>query len=718
MSATQEHLWFVACAQHAVDLLTDELTRLGGQALQPSSFGVHVRGDLAFAYDVMLWSRIVSRLSLPLGQCQIAKNAPSDADKTQLAELLSSIDWPSYIEPQHTIRVRFSGQSTNFRHTQYGAQWVKDHIVDQCLAKGGFRPNVSQDPDLVIGVHLYSGQFTVSLDWHSQGLHQRGYRAAQAQAPLRETLAAAMLMRAGWPELVARHTDADRLQCIDPMCGSGTLLLEAALMTFDWAPGLLRATHLLAPWPQQDLTLWASRVAVAEQRKAAGLQRASTIQFWGNDLQDVVFNQARASWRAIGLPEARWTQAELSQMPPHEANGQALVVTNPPYGQRLETEARATQVIRLLGQWLLQLPSSWTASVLLHESQPIQELGLFYQKRHPVQNGPLPCLLYRFETLTARVAASATVIPELANRLNKNLRRLKPWLKSGVSNAYRLYDADLPDYNFALDRYGDWFHLQEYAPPKQIPQATAERRLQDAVSTVAATFEVPLSQVVIKQRRQQKGLQQYERHDQTHQWLEVCEGDAIVGVNLTDYLDTGLFLDHRPARLWLYDQAAGKRVLNLFSYTCVAGLQAALGGAQFVTNVDLSKTYLRWGERHFKRNQIAQSQAEFIQADILSWLQEQVDQWDLIFLDPPTFSNSARMTEHFDVQRDHVSLLHLTMQRLAPQGTLLFSTNFKRFKLDPQLIEHYQVEPWQAASIPPDFARTPNIHACWMFRHR
>lgn len=717
MHATEEQTWFVACAQQAVDLLADELTAIGAVEVQPGFLGVHARGDLSFAYDVLLWSRIASRLSLPIAQCSIRKQTEQDADKTQLAALLRSLDWTHYIAPQHRFRVRFSGRSPSFRHTQYGAQWVKDQIVDACMAQSGFRPQVSQDPDLTVSVHLYSGQFTVSLDWHRAPLHQRGYRASDAQAPLRETLAAALLMRAGWQQWLAQPPSAEVLQCIDPMCGSGTLLLEAALMAFDWAPGLLRADDFLAPWPMQDEALWQARRVKAQARKEAGLRQAARFQFWGNDQHDVVFAQARASWRDLGLPEARWTQSSVSQIPAHEPVGRALIITNPPYGQRLESASGAARSVQQLGQWLLTLPDHWSAAVLLHELQEVKDLGLFYQKRHPVDNGALPCILYRFDTLSARVQAEPTVVVELANRLQKNLRRLKPWLKTGLTNAYRLYDADLPDYNFALDRYGDWFHLQEYAPPKQIPPAVAQRRLQDAVSTLVATFNVPVEQIVLKQRRQQKGLQQYERQAKTEQWLEVFEGTAIIGVNLTDYLDTGLFLDHRPARLWLHDQANQKRVLNLFSYTCVAGLQAALGGARKVTNVDLSKTYLAWGQRLFERNGIARDRAQFIQADILNWLEKQNQQWDLIFLDPPTFSNSARMEEHFDVQRDHAPLIQAAMRCLSPQGTLLFSTNFKRFKLDMALAERYQIESWQTPSIPPDFLRSPNIHACWRFRH-
>lgn len=718
MTRQAEHLWFVACAQQSVDLLADELSALGGKDIQPGHLGVHARGDLSFAYDVILWSRVASRLSLPISQGALRKNAPDEADKALLFDLLSTIDWPHYIAPECSIRVRFSGRSPSFRHTQYGAQWVKDQIVDHCQLQAGFRPVVSTDPDLMIAVHLYSGQFTISLDWHRYGLHQRGYRAHDAEAPLRETLAASLLLRAGWPQRVNQAVASGPVQCIDPMCGSGTLLLEAALMAFDFAPGLLRPESILAPWPLQDHHLWEARKAIALKRKEKGLQRAVYVHFWGNDRQDVVFTQARASWRAIGLPEARWTQSSLSELPAHVPEGNALIVTNPPYGQRLESASEAAASVRQLGQWLKTLPAHWSAGVLLHESQDIKALDLFYQKKHAVLNGALPCVFYRFVSLTTRVRAQPTIVPELANRLQKNSRRLKAWLKSGVTNAYRIYDADLPEYNFALDCYADWFHLQEYAPPKHIPAAVAQRRIDDAVSTIAEVFQVPKAQIVIKQRQRQKGTQQYERQNETQQWLEVFEGDAIIGVNLTDYLDTGLFLDHRPARLWLRDQAAHKRVLNLYSYTCVAGLQAALGGACRVTNVDLSNTYLKWGQRNFKRNNIQPKRAQFVQADVLSWLSDQSEHWDLIFLDPPTFSNSARMDGHFDVQRDHLTLIDASMRCLAPTGTLLFSTNFKRFKLDPQLSECYEVLPWQAASVPIDFARTPNIHACWLLSHR
>ena len=223
--------------------------------------------------------------------------------------------------------------------------------------------------------------------------------------------------------------------------------------------------------------------------------------------------------------------------------------------------------------------------------------------------------------------------------------------------------------------------------------------------------------IVLKQRTRQTGKKQYEKQNEEQEFFTIYEGDADYRVNLRDYLDTGVFLDHRWARKWLHDHAKGKRVLNLFCYTGTASVQAAKGGAKEVVSVDMSRTYLNWAKDNFRDNYITIKDHRFEQEDCVSWLAEnQHERFDLIFMDPPTFSNSKRMEDVFDVQRDHVQLIDHAINMLNPGGTLLFSNNFRKFQLDPQIKNNYIVEDVTDKSIPQDFGRNSKIHQCYLIK--
>jgi 23S rRNA (guanine2445-N2)-methyltransferase / 23S rRNA (guanine2069-N7)-methyltransferase len=356
---------------------------------------------------------------------------------------------------------------------------------------------------------------------------------------------------------------------------------------------------------------------------------------------------------------------------------------------------------------------------------------------HTVWNGALECRLLRLHvsaesarTLlhtgrSARIDESLAESPGakmFGNRIGKNLRQLEKWAQRESVSCYRIYDADMPEYSFAIDRYAEadggrvWLYVQEYAAPKTIDPAAVQKRRAEALSALPSATGVPAECIHLRQRRRTARGQQYEKLGQQADFRMVEEGGLRFWVNFTDYLDTGLFLDHRITRARLREAAARKRFLNLFAYTGSATVYAAAGRARETTTVDMSATYLDWAQRNLAVNGFSGGHHALVQADCIAWLEAAVAErqsYDLIFLDPPTFSNSKRMDDILDVQRDHRALIERCMALLAPGGRLLFSNNAQKFRMDAAVGELYNVKDISRATLPRDFERNPRIHQCF-----
>jgi 23S rRNA (guanine2445-N2)-methyltransferase / 23S rRNA (guanine2069-N7)-methyltransferase len=389
-----------------------------------------------------------------------------------------------------------------------------------------------------------------------------------------------------------------------------------------------------------------------------------------------------------------------------------------------------------LGERLSEEFDNWLAVVLTSDLSLGKAVGLRADKRHRFHNGrmDLHCLQFqldaknRFRSLQQEAEPGSegqSTVPRalseggqmVANRLRKNLKRLTPWLRREDVTCYRAYDADIPEYAAAIDVYEGRLHIAEYAPPKEIPEHKSAERFAQLVEGAREVFEIAsTAEVAVKQRLRQRGRRQYQRLETTHERVVVREGRVKVLVNLHDYLDTGLFLDHRPLRAWLGREASGGHFLNLFSYTGVATLHAALGGATTSTSVDSSATYLDWFKANLALNGLSDRQHRGVRADVRDWLSEETRTYDLIMVDPPSFSNSNGQAD-FDVQRDHLSLLQLAMARLSEGGVLYFSSNHRKFLLDPAVQQTWQVKDVTQGSIPEDFSRNQRIHACWRLTH-
>ena len=718
--------FFASCPPGVADLTAAELRACGATHTRELKLGVLFEGSLEAAYRACLWSRTASRILMPLG------NFPA-ATPEALYEGVAAIDWTQHVAPNGSLAIEFGGSSAGIKHTHFGALKTKDAIVDQLRERTGQRPSVELErPDIRLDVRLDRDRATLSLDLSGESLHRRAYRARGVAAPLKENLAAAVLLRSGWPAIAESGGELT-----DPMCGSGTLVIEAAMMALDIAPGLLRSYFGFVGWRGHDRELWERVVSEARARREATATRRLVLRGYDSDaaaIRAATENSERAKLRGF----AHFERRELDQLVNQSAAATGLVATNPPYGERIGDQERLQALYGMLGQKLREHFQGWKAAVLTGNPPLAKAIGIHAKRSHTLFNGRIECRLLRFEITPEDFQQPRAPAPDaaevrarpgaqmFANRLRKNLKAARDWAQRESIDCFRIYDADMPEYAFAIDQYGDgaenrWAVVQEYAPPRTVDVKAARQRRDEALAVIPHELEIAEERIFVRERRQQKQGTQYEKLAREREFEVVREPPYRFFVNFTDYLDTGLFLDHRPTRRLIGELASGKRFLNLFAYTGTATVYAAGSGAVASTTVDMSRTYLDWAKRNLALNELAGPQHGFVQANCLTWLEEQrttARRWDLMFIDPPTHSRSKRMSEDFDVQRDHVKLLDLARELLTPRGTIVFSNNYTRFKLDAAALAAFEIEDIGRTTVPEDFARNPRIHACFLLRAR
>jgi len=734
---TVEFDFTATCPKGLENLLADELRALGASVGREQPAAVRFRGPLQLAYRTCLWSRLANRVLLNLGQAPV-RNAED------LYNAVVAVPWEEHISPTGILWVQFSGTNREIRNSQFGGQKAKDAVVDRLRKATGARPDVDKrDPDLSVMLRLHRDNLEIAIDLCGDSLHRRGYRTHIGAAPLKENLAAALLLRSGWPQIAAEGG-----ALLDPMCGSGTILIEGALMAADIAPGLLRESFGFERWLNHQNDIWLALREEALQRRAAGMER-QLPEIRGYDADAKVLFAAESNIARAGLERfvrVSCRPVAAFKVPSHRPVKPGLVLTNPPYGERLGEQEALRDTYNELGRQLKQEFRGWRAGIFTGNPELCHSTGLRSHKQYKLFNGSIPSQLLLFEIHANSATGAgqggegqpARVLSEeaqmVANRLQKNLRNVGKWANKNGISCYRLYDADLPEYSAAIDVYrslqGETFaHIQEYRAPANIPEQKARARLSDLVRATRQVLELSPRNVSIKERRRhshkdsgsqyQKREQQQKREGNT-QAFWVDEYGAQLEINLWDYLDTGLFLDHRPVRQYLRKLANGKKLLNLFCYTATATVQAALGGCSESTSVDMSKTYQAWGQRNFRQNSMDPYRHQLIEADCLQWLeaaqQNRRGHFDLIFLDPPTFSNSAKMRGVLDIQRDHANLIRQCMALLAPGGTLVFSNNLRSFKMDEEIEGEFAVENLSGQLLDKDFQRNPKIHNVWQVR--
>lgn len=709
------YTYFAQTQASLSDLAAREAEKMEARQITQRTGGVEFKGTLETGYRFCLWSRTASRLLLLLNR------ADSVEESKDIFALSADVPWEEHIHPSSTIAVRCTSRNASWvTNTHATALVAKDAIADRMREITGTRPDVdAKNPDLQIHVHVEGREAYIYLDLSGISLHKRGYHQRSGKASLKEHLAASILIRSGWDQFEG--------PLLDPFCGSATISIEAALMKLNIAPGLYHQDRFgFLSWMQHDPVLWRNLLKQADDLKRTSAGQLPLIAAWDNDPK--ALDAARANINEAGLRGRILVQFKdakrISQrdLEPFE-DKRGMIVTDMPYGVRTGTDEDLPELYAQFGKVLTSQFKGWYASILTQDPDLLSSLRLKPSRTNSIMNGPLECILGRYELFEdrdrERMAEKRQAPEELssgaqmfANRLMKNWKQLRKYLKASGVTSYRIYDADMPEYSAAIDIYEKtWIHLQEYAPPKTVDPEGAERRLQEMIDGVQKVTGIDHRNIFVKTRK--RGKHQYEKYSSKASRVIMHEQNLSFYINLSDYLDTGIFLDHRIIRQKIREMSAEKRFLNLYGYTGTATVFAVAGGASRTVTVDISNTYLEWGKDNLELNGYRGRRYEYVKSDVFEYLKSSTDTFDLIFLDPPTFSNSKMVPGTLDTQRDHPALINFCMDRLADDGKLIFSTNYRKFSMDEAITKAFQVEDITKESISPDY-RNKRIHSCWI----
>ncbi|MEO8496437.1 MAG: bifunctional 23S rRNA (guanine(2069)-N(7))-methyltransferase RlmK/23S rRNA (guanine(2445)-N(2))-methyltransferase RlmL [Planctomycetota bacterium] len=718
-----------------------ELAALGYEARIGDPGRIHFRGDLSAIVRANLWLRVADRVLVHMASFEAA-------DFDALFDTTKALPWDRWIPKDGQFPVIGRSLKSQLSSVPACQRAVKKAIVESLLAAH----NVETLPETSAAIYkveiaLLNDQATLTIDTTGPSLHKRGYRLQSVEAPIKETLAAAMIQLSFWnPER----------PFLDPFCGSGTLAIEAALIGRNIAPGISRAFPA-EMWPHIDEQLWCDA-----RHEARDLIRPPFEErLVGTDIDQGALYAARQNAERAGVAEQIHFQRRAFEALASQRKFGCLI-TNPPYGERLGDEREWHELYRSIPVVLRTLPT-WSHFIITSYPDFESLIQRPADRRRKLYNGRIECTYYQFhgprpygdkdnQSLDAQPGVPAltneadaaglpanemeTTVPRrppiaapvfggitskgleqaelFRSRLKKRARHLRRWpTKQGIT-CYRIYERDIPEIPLIVDRYEDHLHIAEYERPHERDLGQHEDWLDLMVQTAGEALDVPADKIFFKRRERQRGAKQHEHLAERQYEIKVNEGGLQFIVNLSDYVDTGLFLDHRITRSLVRDQAEGANFLNLFAYTGTFTVYAASGGAARTTTVDWTRSYLDWAERNMAANGFNGPQHRFLRNDARGFLRDpgQDQKYDLAVVDPPTFSNSKRTDEDWDVQRDYVELLSGVMRLMAPGGIIFFSTNFRRFKFDETRFAAEQIREISKQTVPEDF-RNQRIHRCW-----
>lgn len=714
-------------------LVKRELADLGydGRVVRPG--WVHFRAAREAICRTNLWLRTADRVLIRMA-------AFKARDFDALFETTRALPWSEWIGAEAAFPVVGRSIKSQLSSVPACQRAVKKAIVESLFASHHVRELPEIGPTYRVEVALLKDQVTLTIDTTGPSLHKRGYRARSPGAPLKETLAAAMVLLSFWRP--------DR-PLIDPFCGSGTIPIEAALIGRNRAPGLQRSFQA-ETWPNLDAELWTAARGVARDL----LRPKFAEPLIGTDIDENALQGARANARIAGVDDQiHFQQRPFDRLTSKRKYG--CVITNPPYGQRLGTEDELEPLYRSIPFVLKRLPT-WSHFILTAYPNFEALLGKQADRRRKLYNGRIECTYFQFHGPDPKHAGDAVAVVSRADtrpspgnmdadnnvadgvgniatpvfggftekaraqaelfrrRLAKRAHHLRRWPTRQGITCYRLYDRDIPEIPLVVDRYEDHLHICEYERPHDRDGAQHADWLDLMVSTAGTLLHIERDKVFLKQRFPQRGTTQHAHLDDQHHEVVVREGGLRFLVNLSDYVDTGLFLDHRVTRSMVRDAAQGTNVLNLFGYTGAFTVYAAAGGARNTTTVDWSRTYLDWAQRNLELNGLASPCHTYVRADARDFLRKlrPKTQFDLAIVDPPTFSNSKRTDLDWNVQNDYIDLLNRLLDHIRIGGGVFFATNFRRFKFDPDALHAARIREISRQTVPPDF-RNRRIHRCW-----
>ena len=781
--------FYASCPEGFEFALADELKALGLSHVRRLKGRATFEGDIDEGYRACLWSRLASRVFLVLGRFEA-----QDADT--LYDAIYDLPWENIIKPGASIACTARGVTEQLRNTHFSALRAKDAICDRLAETTGSRADVdAADPDVHLLLSLRQRRASINLDLSGEPLFKRLPRAATQAAEgahvLRPDYAALVLSQVGWAELCQREpapedyeNDAEPV-LIDASCAGGGILIEAANILADRAPGMARTRWGFEGWQGHAPAIWEQLRAEAREREEAARERR--VRIVAADVDATARKTAERMVRAAGAKRyvdfcaakpqtildhagavaGAAVVADTTETPLTLAHEQMTMMS----GLRAAPELAAAPLAALVRDELFTralhaepvrqievMPNNEEATVAVWPS--VDDAAAAFARAEQ-QTADSSGTVTTADTDTPAALPSTAPAPEpaatidlgdgkplpvlvpeseqFANRLRKNARLRRKWARREGVTCYRVYDADLPDYSAAIDLYegcpqtpGRWLVIAEYAAPKTIDPALAQARMLDILAIAPRILDVPAEHVHAKARMRSRGGSQYgkgkakqgERANIARRRLPLIEeGGLTFAVNFDDYLDTGIFLDHRVTRELVREHAkSARRFLNLFAYTGTATCYAADGGVEETATVDLSNTYLDWAERNMRQNGFVGPQHHYVRADVLAWIRDQRqtrNRWDLIFVDPPTFSNSSKMGRRtWDVQRDHVELLAGVSRLLTQEGHAIFSCNLRGFRPEVRKLARAGVvlEDITAQTIPEDFARNKKVHHCYIVR--
>ncbi len=702
---------FIAtCAAGLEVLSAAEIKQWGGQEIVQGNGSVQWSGSLESGYRACLWSRFSSRILLTIDEVSVATT-------DDIYEQARTQNWEDHLGIDNSFAVDGTCvQGGPISHSRFAALRVKDGVVDQFRDKTNLRPDVQvKRPDVRLNIHVGKQKSTLSIDLSGEGLHRRGYRSGAGQAPLKETLAAAIVALSGY---------RGEEPLLDPMCGSGTILIEAALMAGDSAPGLGRSYFGLTKWRGHDEGLWSQLVSEAITREQEG-QHRKWPGLTGYDADSAVIGFARENIRRAGLEgKIKVSQQELLFLKAPASTGHLLC--NPPYGERLSETEAVKFLYRCLGNRLQESFQGWKIGLFTMKPEYADLLHIVWKQSHRLRNGPLSCRLYNGIAgsagsfiWTLPVSESEGSGEDFANRLKKNFRKIHSWATKNNIECFRLYDRDLPEYNVSVELFGKRVFIREFPPPKDMDQAAVQDRFNIVLRVVRSVLGVGRDRVfILRFKRKNKQNDRSQGKKKQPRFYEVAENGCSYLVNFSGSYDAGLVLVQRLARKKIMQQAEAREFLNLFGHTGSASVSAALGGARRTTTVEPSTHYMSWAEKNFSLNGLYPHYHHLVQADCLEWLKEQNSIYDLIYagLHKSTFySGNERI---FDTKKDHGRLIRLVMSRLDPDGLFYFSTSARSFRLDKELEENYICRNISDDMVPRDFERHRRLYQFWEIRHR